>query len=131
MNRWILPCNIKYYDVFNAFKELKILDWKQRSKRVSVGDLVYIYVGAPFSAIMFECQVVKINLTSCEIDDSKFVLKTNNDFESFKRHMRITLIRSFDEKTLSMEIMHIYGEKGKIMGARKMSNGLIEYINQI
>ena len=131
MNRWILPCNLKYYDVFNAFQELKTLDWKQRSRSVSIGDLVYIYVGAPYSAIMFECQVIKVNLDKCEIDDSKFVLKNNNNFESFERHMKIQLIRSFNEKRLSMDVMQKCGEKGKIMGARKMSIGLCEYINKL
>ena len=29
MEQWIIACNLKYYDVFNAFKKLKRLDWKQ------------------------------------------------------------------------------------------------------
>ena len=39
METWIIPCNIKYYDVFGAFRTLKRIEWRQ-STRVEVGDIV-------------------------------------------------------------------------------------------
>lgn len=44
MEQWIIPCNIKYYDVIGAFNELKCLDWKQSCKSINVGDEIYIYI---------------------------------------------------------------------------------------
>lgn len=47
MEQWIIPCNVKYYDVQGAFKKLKCLDWKQSNKSIRVGDEVFIYIGSP------------------------------------------------------------------------------------
>ncbi len=44
MAEWIVPCNIKYYDVVNAFKRLNCIDWKQTNRNIKVGDIVYIYI---------------------------------------------------------------------------------------
>ena len=41
MTHWIVPSNIKYYDVFGAFRNLQRVEWKQSTK-VKVGDMVYI-----------------------------------------------------------------------------------------
>ena len=62
MQNWIIPCNLKYYDVFGAFRDLKKLDWKQSNPKIEIGDIVYIYVGAPVKAIMFKCRVTKVGL---------------------------------------------------------------------
>lgn len=37
---WIIPCNIKSYDVIGAFQLLKSIDWKQSRnlKSAEVGD---------------------------------------------------------------------------------------------
>lgn len=36
---WIIPCNVKYYDIIGAFKELKKIEWKQ-SVNIKVNDIV-------------------------------------------------------------------------------------------
>ena len=41
---------------------------------MDIGDIVYIYVGKPFSEIRFKCQITKINLEKIEIDDSEFII---------------------------------------------------------
>ena len=52
MEQWIIPCNIKYYDVEGAFEKLKCLDWKQSNKSIHVGDEVYIYIGKPLLSFL-------------------------------------------------------------------------------
>ena len=46
MNKWIIPCNIKKYNVDGAFSKLDELEWSQGRNKVEVGDLVFIYVGS-------------------------------------------------------------------------------------
>lgn len=36
MEKWIIPCNVKYYDNEKAFSVLKILDWKQSNKSMQI-----------------------------------------------------------------------------------------------
>lgn len=78
---WIVPCNLKMYDVFGAFDSLGKVDWKQTNKNVEKGDIVYIYVGKPISAIVFKCVVNKANIHVYEIDDSAFA-KNGENFEN-------------------------------------------------
>ncbi len=53
---WIIPANPAYYDVVGAFEREKEIRWKQ-GRGIRKGDTVYMYVGAPVSAILFRCLV--------------------------------------------------------------------------
>ena len=80
MNRWIVPGNLKSFDVVAAFNKLDMIDWRQQLKSVEPGDLVYIYVGAPISAIKYSCEVLLTNLRGgidTIIDDNEFVRDSN------------------------------------------------------
>ncbi|MBR2729928.1 MAG: MmcQ/YjbR family DNA-binding protein [Lachnospiraceae bacterium] len=58
---WIVPSNPKYYDIQAAFRDAKEIDWKQ-GKGIKAGDTVYMYLGAPVSAILYKCEVTKTNI---------------------------------------------------------------------
>lgn len=58
---WLIPANPKYYDIMNAFNDTDIITWKQSTK-IQLGDIVFVYVGAPVSAIIFQCRVLEVNL---------------------------------------------------------------------
>ena len=82
MTKWLIQCNINKYNVDEAFKELKQVDWRQNIK-VSVGDIVFIYVARPVMAILYKCNVVKADIVSDVIDDSKFVTDGRYTFVIF------------------------------------------------
>ncbi len=58
---WIIPSNPKYYDVQAAFRESEEINWKQ-GKGIKTGDTVFMYVGAPISAILYKCLVTETNM---------------------------------------------------------------------
>lgn len=87
MTEWIITCNTDAYDVEAAFDKLKMLDWKQ-STSIEVGDIVYIYVGAPVGAIAYKCEVVKTEQPEPLIDDSEFILESSN-YSGYGRYMRL------------------------------------------
>ena len=58
---WLVPANPKYYDIETAFSRKKEIRWKQ-SSHIAVGDLVYVYVAAPVSAILYKCQAVEVDI---------------------------------------------------------------------
>ena len=66
---WIAPANPKYYNLEKAFSESETILWKQ-SSHVSVGDLVYLYIAAPVSAIRYKCQAVEVD-SPYQYDDGK------------------------------------------------------------
>lgn len=71
---WIIPANLKYYDVFGELKRFDVIEWRQRLKNVCEGDAVYIYLSALQRYIAFKCIVEKANIRRdiCEIDDSNY-----------------------------------------------------------
>ncbi len=58
---WLVPANPKYYDVIGAFERSETVDWKQGAG-IRVGDTVYMYVGAPVSAILYRCRVTETDI---------------------------------------------------------------------
>lgn len=58
---WIIPSNPKYYDVIQAFNEADLIDWKQGAG-IKKGDTVFLYVGAPVSAILYKCKVTETGI---------------------------------------------------------------------
>lgn len=118
MTQWIIPCNMKYYDIKGAFQALKRLDWKQSTPSIQVGDEVFIYVGNPVKAIKYRCKVNKVNLPSEEIDDSAFVL-IGDPFENYGNYMELELLEEFDDNTYSLMVLKENGLKGNIQGPRR------------
>ena len=70
---WIVPANPKYYDLDMLFSEIKGIIWKQ-SSRVLPGDLVYMYITSPVSAIRYQCIVTETDIPF-EYADSNVSMK--------------------------------------------------------
>jgi hypothetical protein len=58
---WIIPANPKYYDIEHAFDNADEIDWKQGAGIIK-GDTVFMYVGAPVSAILYKCKVKEVDI---------------------------------------------------------------------
>ena len=58
---WIVPANPAYYDIERAFDDAREIVWKQ-GRGIKTGDTVYIYVGAPVSAILYQCKVKETDI---------------------------------------------------------------------
>lgn len=58
---WLIPANPKYYDVMHAFDDTDSIDWKQGAG-IKAGDTVFLYVGAPVSAILYQCKVTEADI---------------------------------------------------------------------
>lgn len=130
MTEWIIPCNPKYYDVKGAFSKFKAIDWKKSAKNICVGDIVYIYVGKPISAIKYKCRVNKTNLSKVEIDDSEFVINGEN-YENYGNHMELELIREYAGTELTRDMLVENGLKGNIQGPRRVDVLIQESINKV
>lgn len=58
---WLTPANPKYYDIMHAFDRKNVIEWKQSTK-VKAGDIVFLYVTQPYSAVIYQCQVLQVGL---------------------------------------------------------------------
>lgn len=127
INYWTISCNIEEYDIIRAFRELKVIEWKQVLNNVAVNDIVYIYVGKPYSQILYKCRINKVNLEKVTIDDKNY-WKNPNDFGTYKRYMEIEFIKEFPRnQLLSNENLKKYG-LGNIQSQASASKELISFI---
>ncbi len=111
---WIIPSNPKLYDIVKGFEESDIHDWTQSSK-MAVDDTVYIYVGVPYRAIMFRCEVLEVDLPR--------YWEPNSD----KKAMKIKLVKSYGKDFLNKDVLLAYGIKN-VRGPRYMPKDLLEKI---
>lgn len=118
INEWIVPANPKYYDIINCFNDTDTIMWKQ-SNNINIGDLVYLYVADPYSAILYKCEVLEVNIPY-EYEDKNL---------SMSKIMKIKLLEKFDEDKYTFEKLNKYGIKA-IRGPRRMPEELSKVINK-
>ena len=107
--KWIVPANPKYYDVINAFNDTDEIIWKQ-SSNINIGDIVYLYVAAPYSKIMYKCVSTEVNIPYNYVGKNV----------SINYAMKIKLLERMDEKNYTFEYLNSIGIK-TIRGPRKIS----------
>jgi 5-methylcytosine-specific restriction enzyme A len=114
MRKWIIPCNIKNYDVIGAFSHLKRLNWKQ-STHIEVGDTVYIYTAKPYSRVTHKCRAIEVNLNHRYIDDTMHMF----DASPYKNHGRYMTLELIDHvHGAGLDWLKKKGISGNIQGPR-------------
>ena len=108
-NEWIVPANPKYYDIVNCFNDTDTIIWKQ-SSNINKNDIVYIYVAAPFSQIMFKCKAEEVNIP--------FEYKDQN--VSMKSIVKLKLIKKYKKDQITFKKLNELGITS-IRGPRKVS----------
>lgn len=99
VREWLVPSNPKYYDVVSAFEAEDEIYWKQGNDNIHVGDTVYLYVGAPYSAILYKCEVTEVGIP----------YQGENDNVRIKNLMRIKRLHMFDPHMLTLKELANYG----------------------
>lgn len=110
---WLIPANPKYYDIVHAFDDTDTIDWKQGSG-IKKDDTVFMYVGAPVSAILYKCMVIETDIP-CDYHSKELTIT---------KLMKIKLQKRYkpDKFTFS----HLKLEYGifAVRGARGVPNSL-------
>lgn len=109
---WIVPVNPKYFDLEKAFSESDTILWKQ-SSNIIVGDMIYLYVAAPISAIQYKCKAVEVDIPY-QYDDGKVHMS---------RVMKIQLLHRFQQGQLDFKKLNEYGIFA-VRGPRSVPNSL-------
>lgn len=116
-DEWLIPANPKYYDIINCFNDTDTTMWKQ-SSNINVGDIIYMYVAAPYSAILYKCEAVEVNIP--------YGYKDKNI--SMSKVMKIKLLERFDKDKYTFDKLREYGIKA-VRGPRTMPKELSKEIN--
>ena len=117
-HEWIVPSNPKYYDVIGHFESNDIVTWKQ-SSNIQVGDIVYLYVGSPYSAILYKLQVLEVNIP----------YMYNDDNVSMSKVMHLKLLDKYNKDEYPFAKLKSYGINA-VRGPRYMPMELSKLINK-
>lgn len=115
-NEWIVPANPKYYDIIGHFRHSDIVTWKQSSE-IKVGDIVYMYVGQPYSAILYKCKAIEVNIPYEYQDDNI----------SMKKMMKLKVLETYDKDQYTFEMLNQNGVRA-VRGPRFMPKELSDKI---
>ena len=106
---WIRTADINEYDVINAFNTYKEIDWRKSNFLIKKGDIVYIYVGKPYSKIMYKTICVKDDVLSEEtIDDKQFYVADGEQIVD-NTYIRLRLLDKVDSGKLSLATLNKKG----------------------
>ncbi|MBQ6264664.1 MAG: MmcQ/YjbR family DNA-binding protein [Clostridia bacterium] len=105
---WIIPANPKYYDIERAFDSETEIDWKQGAG-IKTGDTVFMYVGAPVSAVLFKCKVIKTDIPF-EYTDENLTISSLMRIKLEKRYA--TEEFTFDRLRKEFGIFAVRGPRG-------------------
>ena len=105
---WIIPANPKYYDVVGEFEASDIVRWKQSSD-VHVGDIIYMYVAAPYSSILYKCKAIEVDIPYQYSDENL----------TLKQAMKLELLKKYESGVWSFERMKQFGVYA-VRGPRSM-----------
>ncbi len=128
MTEWVITCDAASYDVEGAFTNLRKVDWKQNNN-IEAGDIVYIYVGKPVSAIRYMCRANKVDLAKPDIDDSEYILNASFE-EPGDRYMELELLKSFNDANWNLEKIMKNGLR-QVRGSSRVTEELHNYIESI
>lgn len=93
----------------NIFNNTDEIIWKQSSD-IHINDIIYLYVVAPYSRIVFKCKVVEVNIP--------YKYKDNN--LSMVLVMKMKLIKQYNHDKYTFEYLNSLGIKA-IRGLRKIN----------
>ena len=99
VREWLVPSNPKYFDIVSAFEEQDEITWKQGNDNIQVGDTVYMYVGAPYSAILYKCEVTETDIPFHGFDEHVRI----------KNLMKIKKLETYDPSLLPLKSLAEYG----------------------
>ena len=116
---WLIPSNPKYYDVIAAFEKDDEIDWKQGAG-IRTGDTVYLYVGAPVSAILYKCRVTETDIPYFYQDKNLTI----------KALMKIKLLRRYDKDRFTFAVLNDEYGIYAVRGPRGVPNSLSCDLNE-
>ena len=115
---WIIPSNSKYYDSVHAFDKVEEINWKQ-GKGIKKGDTVFMYIGAPVSAVLYKCVVT-------ETDIPYHFQRKELTITSL---MRIKLLKKYDPEEFTFDRLKNEFDIFVVRGPRGIPDSLSKALN--
>ena len=138
IKKWMIPANPKYFDIAGCLNKFGYVYWRQHYN-FQTGDIIYIYVTNPESAVKYKCIVEGHDMPFSADSECELEFFVNpNDYENSKKHnrwMKLKLLSSTSSNKLSMIHLLENGMNKAPQGCLNLSHSsfseLLQYIESI
>ncbi|MBQ9314805.1 MAG: MmcQ/YjbR family DNA-binding protein [Clostridia bacterium] len=107
---WFLPTNPHMFDIISYLDKHKVITW-DKALGVLTNDLIYIYVGAPYSSILYKCKVIDV---------------VPNSYTK-KKNITMEVLEKYDKEKYPMKLLKEHGLK-TVRWAHSMPAELVEFM---
>lgn len=128
MKSYMFPCNLEKYDILGSFLKNGFVDYGT-NLNLEIGDVVYLYNGAPYSAIFLKCQVRSILDRKDTVDDTEF---SKIEIKEKSKYVRLMPVKNYLSKKdlVSSDGLSKHGVKGYNIQIQ-LKDGTVKYIESI
>lgn len=129
---WIMPCNVKYFDVIKHFENNRTVVWKNISSACP-GDVVYIYLGSPHCEIRYKCVVVSDAVDDETLKQNSYAIPKRPQSSLYHvklKYIEMELVEEYPEGTFSLKELKANG-LGQVQVQARTSDELQNYIKAI
>ncbi|WP_312458325.1 hypothetical protein [Proteiniclasticum sp.] len=132
IEKWIIPCNVKRFDVIEHFKKTDMVVWKN-SFTIRTGDIAYLYLGVPYGEIRYRCRVVSDTVDEQTLSENKYAIqekKSNNYFSKKIKYIQLKLECEYPAGLLTLPKLKEHG-LGQVQIQARPDRNLRNYLEQI
>lgn len=135
---WIMASDYATYRSLDAFRALEEVNWSEApNAHIAPGDVVYLYITKPISAIGVKCYVTSVGLPEPEIDDREFWVDEQRLLEringrTWMRLKRVAVFSDEQRALLKGAVLERYGLRGGFVQSRQRATvELLDYIESV
>ena len=129
---WIVPCNIKHFDLITHFKSKSTVVWRN-SFTIRKGDIAYIYLSAPYSEIRYRCRVVEDVVDDEVVNANQYAIPpkaSNNYFSKKIKYMIMELEYEYPEGSLPLNALREHG-LGQVQMQARANKRVKEFLHEV
>lgn len=129
---WIIPCNIKFFDLPDHFKHKTTVVWRN-AFAIRKGDTAYIYLGRPYCEIRYKCLVINDQVDDILLQANPYAIpskKTISDSSKAARYIEMEYVCEYPEGTFTLEKLREHG-LGQVQIQARTDRRLQAYLNTI
>jgi len=108
---WIIPCNIKFFDLPRHFEQRKTVVWR-KAFAIHKGDIAYIYISSPYCEIRYKCLVINDQVDDELLHANPYAISTkssHNGISKKENYIEMEYICEYPKGTFPLEKLREQG----------------------
>ena len=132
IEHWIIPCNVKFFDLIDHFKNNKTVVWKN-AFTIKKDDIVYVYIGSPYSEIRYKCRVISDKVDDALLEKNSYAIpkhNSNNYFSKKTKYIQLELVCEYPTGTYKLTDLKDHG-LGQVQIQARTDRRLQAYLDKV